>query len=497
MASPLKVLFVTSEMYPYAFVGGLGRVSHLLPKALRKAGIDARVIIPKYGVIDFEKLPIEKMIIEGLEVPTGSSEPDKLVCNIKYHELPEGPPVYFLENMEYYERRANVYAYADDPVRWGLLQRGTIEFLKNYHDWRPDVIHCNDWQTALIPQLLKTTYADTDLAKLVSIFTIHNLIYQANFDHKFVSELDSDDGQSEIPGLFSERFGKLNSMRRGILNADLITTVSDNYAHEILTPEYGEGLDPLLQEVRTKMLGITNGLDYVEFNPKTDKNLNFNYDLRSIDKRWYNKLALQAEFQLEKNLDVPIIAVSNNLDERKGLELLFPIMDYLLDEMKIQFVVNGDGDTRFKSFFTELLGKYPRQVGLNLRRDFLLPRHIFSGADIILLPSKFEPCGIVQMEAMRYGCVPVARATGGHVDTVKDGYTGFLFNKYDSMALFATIMRALEALRYKEIWKKIVKNAMSQDFSWDKVGVKYVESYDRAIKLKKQVRSSTPHPDEL
>ena len=437
------------------------------------------------------------MVAESLKVETGDPESEPLFCNVKLHQASGGPPTYFLENMEFYEQRANVYAYADDSIRWGLLQRGVLQFINSCGDWCPDIIHCNDWQCGLIPQLIKTEYLNTKLSKLVTIYTIHNLIYQANFDHRFVSELDYDDGQSEVPGFYSERFCKLNSMRRGILYSDLISTVSENYSHEILTPEYGEGLDQLLQEVRTKLVGITNGLDYDEFDPKTDKNIDFNYDVRTIDKRWYNKLELQAEFQLEKNVDIPIVAISNNLNEQKGLDLLYPIMDYLLGEMKIQFVVNGDGETRYKSFFSELFNRYPKQVGLNLRRDPLLPRHIFAGADIILLPSKFEPCGIVQMEALRYGCIPVARATGGHVDTIKDGFSGFLFNKYDSMALFATIMRALEALRYPEVWKKIVKNAMNQDFSWDRVAEHYVKAYDRAVKLKRQVKITSPRPEEL
>lgn len=498
MANPLKVLFVTSEMYPYAAVGGLGRVAFFLPKSLRKLGVDARVMIPKYGVIDLEKFPIDKTVIDGLKVETGDSGNLKeLICNVKSDQVSGGPPTYFLENMEYYEQRANVYAYVDDHIRWGLFQRGVLRFMESYREWKPDIVHCNDWETGLIPQLLKSFYEEAEAARPVSVYTIHNLIYQANFDHKFVSELDYDDGRSEIPGFFSERFSKLNSMRRGILYADLVTTVSENYSREILTPEFGEGLDQLLQEVRTKLVGIPNGLDYEEFDPKTDKNISFNYDTRSIDKRWYNKLELQAEFQLGKDLNIPIVAISNNLIEQKGLELLFPIMDYLLGEMHIQFIVNGDGETRFKSFFSELFSRYPKQVGLNLRRDILLPRHIFAGADVILLPSKFEPCGIVQMEAMRYGCIPVARATGGHVDTIKDGFSGFLFKKFDSMALFATIMRALEALRYPEIWKKIVKNAMAQDFSWDRVAERYVKAYDRAIKLKKQIEMVTSRPEEL
>jgi starch synthase len=488
--SPLKVLFISPEVYPYAAIGGLGRVVYFLPKALLRQGVDVRVIVPKYGIIDLEKYPINETVCKGLKVPTGDENVPFLVCNVKTHHLPGGPQVYFLENMEYFEKRANVYAYADDPIRWALLQRGALEFLKNCPEWIPDVIHCNDWQTGLLPQWLKTDYTETDLANLTSVFTIHNLMFQANFDHKFVSELDYDDGRSQIPGFFAERMVKLNSMRRAILYSDLITTVSENYSREILTADYGEGLDQLLQEVRTKLLGITNGLDYEEFNPATDKNIRFNYDAESTEKRSQNKLELQAEFHLERNLKIPLLGVSYRLTEQKGIDLMMPIMDYLLGDMRVQLVVNGDGDAKFKSYFAEMFNRYPKQVGLNLRFDPLLPRHIFSGADVMLFPSKFEPCGIVQMESMRYGCIPVARAIGGFVDTVEDEVTGFLFRKYDSMAFFATIMRALEALRYPVVWRKLVKNAMKRDFSWDRSAEQYVGAYKRAIELKNQKQTS-------
>lgn len=478
---PLKVLFVATELSPYATVGGMGRVAHYLPLALNKLGYDARVLIPKYGKIDEETYKME-MVLKGLRVPTG--EPQHfLVCNVKTHKLENGPIAYFLENMEYYEKRANEYGYSDDPIRWMLLQRGALELVR-HGVFVPDVIHCNDWHTGLIPQMLQTFYKKSEkLAGIATLFTIHNILYQGNFDHKYVSDLDFDDGKSEIPSMFSSRIHKINSMRRGIIYADIVNTVSPTYAKEILTEEYGEGLHNLLSELRTKLYGILNGIDYDEFNPETDGIIRYNYSISDLDRRAENKPVLQSEFDLPVNKEVPVIGYSGRLDEQKGLSLIADIAVSLLSEFDVQLVVNGGGDPKFRGFFSDLKKKFPKKVGINLSPNFTLPRHIFAGCDIILVPSKFEPCGMVQMEAMRYGCVPIVRATGGLADTVKDGKTGFVFEKYSPWSLFATIVRALETFKHKEIWQELVKNAMSEDFSWSNSAEKYVELYNKAIKL--------------
>ncbi len=468
-----------------------------LPRALMKLGHDVRVLIPKYGKIDFSKYPLET-VYESLDVPTGNETTPYLICNIKTHRLPNSPRAYFLENMEYYEKRANEYGYSDDPVRWGLLQRGVLDWLKenhqsllrnNYgnHSFFPDIIHCNDWQTGLIPNFIKTIYKDDpDIKDLASVFTIHNLNFQGQFDPRFMNEMDRDDGHSEVPDIFSDRFTKLNSIRRAVIYSDLINTVSDKYSKEILTPKYGCGLDELLSEVRVKLFGIVNGIDYDDFNPQTDKLIDFNYDIKSIKQRVLNKKELQSEFNLPVDEKTPILAISWRLEAQKGIDLVIEIMEYVLKEYKVQLIVNGDGDPVYKTYMKELYEKYPEQVGLNLNANFTIPRHIFSGSDIILLPSSFEPCGMVQMEAMRYGCVPVARAVGGLADTVSDGRTGFTFKEFNSLSFYGALVRALETYKDNNKWQTIVQNCMKEDFSWTSSAEKYEELYFRVLDLKAQ-----------
>jgi starch synthase len=495
----MKVLIIATEQTPYATVGGLGRVAYFLSKEFLRMGIDVRVMIPRYGKIDLARWRMES-VYEGLEVPTQSGF-NSLICNVKKCEY-EGITTYFLENQEYYELRANEYGYFDDSQRFTLLCRGALEFLKHPHnDWIPDVIHTNDWQTGLVGQMLATWYKDDPrLSKIVTLFTIHNLFYQGMYDHRFVSDLDYDDGKSDIPDFYNPRLSKINMMRRGIMYSDIVNTVSPTYASEILTEEYGEGLQRLLQEVRTKLFGILNGIDYSEFNPETDKLVIENYSIDTIEIRKKNKLALQKEFQLPEDETIPILCISNRLDKQKGLDLVVQIIEPILDEYApVQFIVNGGGDNTFREYFAKLAKKYPGQVGVNLNPNFTLPRHIFSGADIILLPSRFEPCGMTQMEAMRYGCIPLVRRTGGLADTVEDyeptGHTGngFVFSNYDQYALFGSIVRALETYKHGDEWSSLVKRAMGQDFSWTKSAREYMKMYERAIELRKQQAQAKSH----
>lgn len=508
----LKILLVAAEASPYAHVGGIGRVTTHLSRALVKLGHDVRVIIPRYGKINLEKYPLE-MVYEHLMVPTDDDKTPYLVCNVKAHQLANSPLVYFLENMEYFEKRANEYGYSDDPLRWALLQRGSLEFLrhsttdstvddsqeerglwvsKNVKPWIPDIIHCNDWQTGLIPQYLATVYNhDPTLSGIASVFTIHNIYFQGNFDHRFVSELDRDDGRSQVPGFFDARLTTINCMRRGILFAQVISTVSPTYAKEILSVEYGEGLDQLLREVRAKLYGIINGIDYQEFNPQNDSMLKVNFDHQLVDKRIENKYFLQDRFNLEVTNQIPLLAISSRLDDQKGLALITASIDAILEETGAQLLINGGGDHQYRTFFFNLASRFPKQVGINLESDFQLPRQMFAGCDMILLPSKFEPCGMVQMESMRYGCIPIVRKTGGLADTVKDYHPptdtgfGFVFHQYNPTAFTIALARAMEVWGHPDLWKKLVVRAMEQDFSWAASAGEYVGLYQKAIDAKR------------
>ncbi len=487
----LKILFVGSEATPFVRVGGLGSVMYSLPKALNELGHDARIMIPRYLSIDDSifHLQVEH---KDLKVPTGNTEgPDHLVCNVKRCD-PNGSgsavTSYFLENQEYYEQRANVYGYADDATRWALLSRGVLEFIRQSNTWVPDIIVALDWQTGLIPNYLKTVYAtDPILSKIATVFSIHNLYFQGMFDHHFVSEMDFDDGHSPVPAFNNPRLTKINFMRRGITYADSINTVSPNYAREIMTKDYGELLDELLRERKAVVSGILNGIDYDAWNPKTDTYINFKYDERNLDERLKNKAVLQERFGLPVNPDAFVICIVGRLAKQKGLDLLMNTIDLLLQELPLQFVVVGEGESDLMGFFHDLETRHPGKVAAHLKFDSVLPHVLLAGADAVLVPSRFEPCGLVQMEAMRMGCVPVVRKTGGLADSVEDYNpdkqtgTGFVFEKFDSSSLMIALIRAFEDFRDKKKWQGLQKRAMMKDFSWTSSAKKYIELFTRAI----------------
>jgi len=485
-ASSLKILFVGSEVAPFVKVGGLGEVLHALPKALAELGHDVRTMTPKYASINEEEFPMS-VILEGLLVPNPGN--DDLICNVKkYNNGESGPVNYFLENQEYYEKRGSVYGYDDDPSRWALLSRGTLEFVRNKsNDWKPDVIVANDWQGGLIPNYMKAEYGqDPIISKIASVFIIHNIYYQGMFDHRYANELDYDDGQSHIPPITDPRLLKLNFMRRGIRYADIINTVSPSYAREITTPEYGELLDQLLQERRSRLFGILNGINYQNYNPETNPYVEFKYNEKNLDERAKNKKVLQQKFNLPENKDAFVVCIISRLVEQKGMDLVIETIEPLLENFDFQFIVLGGGESRFISFFGEL-GKKFRRVATHLSFDGILPHVIYAGADAILIPSRFEPCGLNQLEAMRYGVVPIVRKIGGLADSVKDHSsaeepgTGFVFEKYDRYAFLGTFMRAYEIFKYPEIWRGIQKRAMKENFSWEKSAKEYEKLFLRAL----------------
>lgn len=496
MKQRLKILFVSAEVAPFSSVGGLSQVSYFLPRALLKMGLDIRIFTPKYGTIDETKFPT-KMLVNGLKVPTGEGKeshlPKELICNVKVfgEQKKTEPTVYLLENMEYFEKRANVYGYSDDHIRFGLLSRGALEFIKEEY-FVPDLIHANDWHTAYLVNYLCETYQnDFRFKKIATLLSIHNL-YQGNFDFAHASDLDFDDGKGSLAAFFSDRFLKQNPLKRGIICADLVNTVSETYSREILTPDYGGGLHNLFKELRGKLFGVLNGLDYTEFNPQTDKIIKKNYSAGNLSVREENKKDLQKEFGLNVDPQVPILAIEGRLNDQKGLDLVIETLEFILDEFPAQFIALGGGDEKYKVFFAKLEKKYPGRVGTHLMPNFSLPRKIFAGADIILLPSRYEPGGIVAVEAMRYGCVPLVRATGGLADSVvdfdplKNGGTGFSFKNFSAMSFLVAVVRALEAYKNQHNWQGIVKRAMQQDFSWDMAAKKYLDLYDRASEFKKE-----------
>ncbi|MBP6060488.1 MAG: glycogen synthase [Candidatus Pacebacteria bacterium] len=482
----LKILFVGSEVAPFVKVGGLGEVLHTLPRALVELGHDVRTMTPKYALICEEEFPMTK-VVDGLAVPNG--ENNDIVCNVKKYESDDGLTNYFLENQEFYEKRGSVYGYDDDPARFALLSRGTLEFVKKISsDWTPDVIVANDWQGGLIPNYMKTEYKkDLIISKISSVFLIHNIHFQGRVDHRNTSEMDYDDGQSPIPDITDPHILKLNFMRRGIRFADVINTVSPSYAREITTPEYGESLDQLLQERRSRLFGILNGINYENYNPETNPYVEYKYDASSLKERAKNKKVLQQKFNLPENKDAFVVCIVSRLTEQKGLDLVREAIVPLLENFDFQLVVLGTGDSSYVSFFHDLDVKH-KNVATHLSFDNVLPHTIYAGADAILIPSRFEPCGLTQMEAMRYGVVPIVRKIGGLGDSVTDHVseqdpgTGFVFEHYDHNALLGTFMRAYEIFKYPKIWQGIQKRAMAENFSWEKSAKEYEKLFLRAIK---------------
>lgn len=491
-----KILFVAPEAKPFAKAGGLGEVNFSLPRALEELGHNVRLMIPRYAGIDPEKFHLQ-MEYEGMDVPTGSlgdkqNEPEYLVCNVRKYTPDKSKnggdklPVttYFLENAEYYEKRSNVYGYSDDTIRWALLCRGTLEFLKNSNDWIPDIIVASDWQTGFLPNYLKTTYKQyPKLSSVSTVFIIHNLYYQGMFDHRFVSEMDFDDGQSSMPPFFDPRLLKINGMRRGIMYSDVITTVSPTYSREIMTKDYGEYLDDLLKERRARVHGVLNGIDYDDYNPETDENIVSKYSAKTLSRRAKNKKELQTRFGLPNEKDVPIIGIASRFVEAKGFDLLFDVIEPLIRELEFQLVILGAGDAKYMGFFKDLAERLPKNVSAHLSFDPVLPRLVFSGSDMILIPSKFEPCGLVQMEAMRYGGVPIVRKTGGLADSVTDFNprtgvgNGFVFEDFNSLSLVMAITRAREYYRNQPVWRKIQKQAMNANFSWENSAAEYARIF--------------------
>lgn len=495
----LKILMVAAEVAPFSEVGGLSQVMFFLPRALIKLGHEVRLFTPKYGTLDEAKYRL-RLETEGLAVSTGEREgAKKLICNVKhYRGGAREPKVCFLENMEYFEKRSNVYGYSDDHIRFALLSRGAIEALRR-NRWTPDVIHANDWHTAYLINDLRTRYVgDSRLGRIATLLSIHNL-HQGVFDFGNASDLDFDDGKGPLASFFSDRLFKQNSLKRGIIYADAVSTVSETYSREVMTEEFGAGLHNLIKEVRTKVYGILNGLDYTEYDPKTDRLIKKNFSVLTANDRVENKLDLQKEFNLEVNPRIPILSIVGRLDTQKGLDLVRDVLPFILREYEIQFIAMGGGDPQYREFFLELENLFPKRVGTHLMPNFTLPRKIFAGTDLLLLPSRWEPGGIVAIEGMRYGAVPLVRQTGGLADSVREFSfenqegTGFVFEQFHSLAFMGAISRALMVYRQPKLWKRLMRNCMKADFSWEKVAQRYADVYSRAIDFRRAQLKKNPH----
>lgn len=479
---PLNILILAAEIVPFAKVGGLADVVGALPISLQALGHDVRLVMPRYGQIDPDRFGLTTLI-DSLDVKMGEYS---VRVSIRQATIGDGIPVYMVDAPRYFERE-NIYGYTDDGERFILFCRAALEAVRAL-DWSPDIIHCHDWHTGFVPNWMHTTYReDPFFAHAATVYTIHNLAYQGIFGYRIL-EVAGVAAQGFLYPHIVELANVVDIMARGILFADAITTVSERYAQEILTPTFGERLDHLLRSRRDRLFGILNGINFEEMNPATDRFIQANFDAQTLDQREENKLALQEHAHLPQLPNVPMLAMISRLADQKGFDLLAQIFQPLLAQ-GIQFVVLGIGDQHYHEMFQNLAARYPEQVAIFLTFNTELAQRIYAGSDMFLMPSRFEPCGLGQLIAMRYGSVPIVRAVGGLADTVQEydprtgEGNGFSFVNYDPWELFAAIVRALELYRFTDIWRTLQRRGMAADHSWTASARRYVEVYRNALEF--------------
>lgn len=469
----MKILFAASEAYPFIMSGGLGEVAGALPKELSELNNkenDVRVIIPLYSRIPGEYK--DKMTFMGaINVPLSWR---MQYCGVFYYRL-GNVGFYFVDN-EYYFKRENIYGEYDDGERFAFFSKAVLEVIK-FIDFRPDIIHCNDWHTALVPVYLKTCYRHSEFHRGIrTLFTIHNIQYQGIYDMRIMQDVF--DIAPEYSSLM-EYSGNINLMKGAIVCADFVGTVSPSYAEEIKDEYYAHGLEWILRDNRWKLRGILNGIDTENYNPGTDGALAENYSSRDISGKMKCKEALQRDFGLPVNPGTPVIGMVSRLVGHKGFELVSFIMDELM-ERDVQLVVLGTGEEKIENEMKHFAGRYPQKMSARIEFSGRYARRIYSGADIFLMPSKSEPCGLAQMVALRYGAVPVVRETGGLKDSIQDygdGGTGFTFKTYNAHDMLGAVDRALELYRDRTAWEKLAVYGMSRDFSWRVSAEEYMKLY--------------------
>ena len=475
----MKVLFVASEAAPFIKTGGLADVMGALPKALQALGVEPALVIPNYeGVGEGYKKEMQTVYEGSVDLSWRNQ-----YLGVK-KLVQDGIPVYFIDN-EYYFKREKLYGYDDDAERFAFFAKTALAML-HYIDFKPDVIHSNDWHTGMLGAYLKEDFMqDPFYQGIKNIYTIHNLKYQGVFGREIVEDVLGMPLRLLYNGNI-ENAGNVNFMKAGMCYADYITTVSPSYAEEITYPYFGEGLEDYVALCAGKISGILNGLDEKEYDPETDPNIPVTFDAANVlIKKPLAKEALQRELGLAVNREIPVLAMITRLVEAKGLDLVMHIMDELMEE-QVQLVVVGTGDEEYANALRELAWRHPGNVSVNILFNEGLARRVYAGADMFIMPSRYEACGLSQMIAMRYGTIPIVRETGGLKDSVInfDKYTtpegnGFSFANFNAHELLFTIKRALTCYEEKPLWEKIVCNAMHSDNSWNRSAQAYADLYAR------------------
>jgi starch synthase len=474
----MNILFVAAEVAPFIKTGGLADVAGALPPTLRRLGHDARIVMPRYRKVREGSAPQTGPIAAAF-LPVGERQEELRVFASALGDT----PVYMLDIPAAFERGA-IYGEGDDDRRFILFARGVLalmQHLREIEGWQPDVVNANDWHTGLLPNYLKTFYSYT-FGHIATVYTIHNLAYQGIFSPStlYLSGLSEGGMVEQRAGIYDQ----FNFMARGIMFADIVSTVSPTYAKEILTPEYGAGLDRLLRTRQDHLAGVLNGIDYEFFNPATDPHIAANYSADAPAGKAICKAALQRECGFVEDPDRPLLGMVTRLAEQKGLDLLHAAMPRLLSETDAQFVLLGSGQPDLEAAFAGYMRAHPDRVNAQLRFDAALAQRIYAGSDAFLMPSRYEPGGLGQLIALRYGAVPIVRATGGLEDTVHEGWegNGFRFHPYTAEMLIDTIARCLRAFRDREGWQILCERGMREDHSWESSAREYVALYGWALR---------------
>jgi len=479
---PLKICFLSSEVVPFAKTGGLADVSGALAKYLDREGHDIRVFMPLYSSIDTSLSEFHAVdFIQNVTIPFGDFS---LNFSLVTAKMPDSnASVYFIHCDGLYDRGSIYTNDGDEYLRFALMTRAALESCQRM-GWAPDIMHCNDWQSALAPLYLKTLYSwDGLFARTRSILTIHNIGYQGIFGWDKLQPLGINDYRQMLPSEDLDA-GIINYMKIGLLHADLITTVSDTYAKEIQTSEYGAGMEGLLQHRRDRLLGIVNGVDYAEWSPESDVHIPYNYSIDDLSGKEKNKKALLEKMGLPYQEGTPVCGIVSRLTGQKGFELLHESLFEILATKDIQFVVLGSGEEKYANFFRQAQAHFPRKMVFFDGYNVGLSHLIEAGSDMFLMPSRYEPCGLNQIYSLKYGTVPIVRKTGGLADTV-DFYhwesqegTGFVFEHFNADSVKWAISHAIETYKNRDAWTKLMKAGMEKNFSWDVQVKKYIDLYN-------------------
>ena len=471
----MKVLFATSEAAPFIKTGGLGDVCGALPKALAEEGVDARVILPLYTCID-HTLKTQMKFLGSFDV---SISWRKTYCGVFTATV--GKVIYYFIDNEQSYSRPNVYGEYDDSERFAFFSKAVLDML-NMVDFFPNIIHINDWQTSLLPVYLNAFYrSDSRYASIKTVLSIHNIEFQGKYNPIILGSIFGLDINYRSLLLYD---GDINLLKGGIEAADMVTTVSKTYADEILSPEFSFGLHNILHPRKYKLRGVVNGIDTTVFNPATDPHIARNYTYETIRFKSFNKKQLQKEMALEQSNDIPVIGMVTRLASQKGIDLLCEVMNEL-SGLPMQLIALGTGESHYESFFYSWEHSCRDKVRGYIGFSAEMAQKIYAGADLFLMPSKMEPCGLSQMIAMRYGTIPIVHATGGLKDTVeafnpvtKTG-NGITFQSYNAYDMLDAVKRAIDLFHNKPMWRALRKNAMSGDFSWKKPAQEYIEIYQQ------------------